>query len=344
MFGKKAFFRMEPCSTEFRFGIDIEVRSDDEEVSSHNLRVMRIENLAKCHGLKKLAIVASCVNTIQGLDENRELVHLEIYQGMLRKIENISHLHNLEILDLSFNQIRRIEGLESLTNLRKLYLSSNKISKIEGLENLTNLTVLELGANRIRTIEGIETLTRLEQLWLGKNKIDTMDGFAGCWFPKLTQLSLQSNRLTSWSVDLFARAAPNLTNIYLGSNQLLDPDFAVLSAMNDELLEEIDLSCNKLTAVPAFTRPMVNLEELWLNDNAISDTSSFSRLAAAPRLRTIYMERNPVQKECPLDYRKSIIKASPDSLEQIDACIIPKCETNVVSSCPSTVKSILKHS
>ena len=334
-------------STEFRFGIDIDVHTDDEEVLSQHLRVKRIENLAKCKKLKRLSIVASCVREIEGLDENKDLEELEIYQGLLTQIHNISHLTRLRVLDLSFNNIKRIENLEPLVNLEKLYLSNNKISVIEGLESLTKLRVLELGSNRIRSVDApcFAQLTELEELWLGKNKITDMDGFKPFRFSKLRQLSLQSNRLTKWTPELFGLVAQNLENVYLGSNQLPDLDERILESMNPNSLVELDLSCNALTQVPQFPKPMNTLEELWLNDNLIDSVESLKCLNRIfPSLRTIYIERNPVHSQCPLDCRNTIIQHAPKSLEQIDASRVNYQHVVLYpSGAATTVKSILKH-
>ncbi len=338
---------VEEDATEFRLGVDIEVNTDDEEIVCQHYRVKRIENLEKCKNLKKLAIIASCVKEIEGLDnQGGHMEHLEVYQGLVKEIRNISHLTNLRILDLSFNKITKIEGVESLVNLEKLYLSNNRISVIENLSSLQKLKVLELGSNRIRRITGLEELKKLEELWLGKNKIENMHDLDHYQFPHLRQLSLQSNRLTEWSTALFTTVAPSLENLYLGSNALPNPAAEVLEGLNPERLEEIDLSSNKLTEIPAFTRPLHALQELWLNDNQIADTNSFQRLKEfLPNLKTIYMERNPVQTECPLDYRTQLRSNVPDSVTQIDATMISSEEQIVFSTIQTEgpTKSILRH-
>lgn len=334
-------------STEFRFGIDIEVHTDDEEVNSQHYRVKRIEHLDKCRNLKRLSIVASCVDEIKNLDNNTHLEELEVYQGLLKEIKNISHLTSLRVVDLSFNDIKKIEGIDTLCNLEKLYLSNNKISVVEGLGTLRKLKVLELGSNRIRSVsvDCLENLTELEELWLGKNKITDMNDLNRFHFPHLKQLSLQSNRLTQWAPRLFMSVAPNLSNVYLGSNQLPDLDSDTLEAMSPDVLEELDISCNALTTVPQFPKPMVALTELWLNDNLIVSTDSLKTLRQVyPALKTIYVERNPVHAQCPLDCRNEILKNAPDSLEQIDAVMIPKHALRVSASSDFHVKkTILKH-
>ena len=187
----------------------------------------------------------------------------------------------------------------------------------------------------------------MEELWLGKNKITSMTGrFSEFTFPRLRQLSLQSNRLTEWNPLLFSHVAPNLENAYFGANQLSDMDSQVLEAVNPESIVELDLSYNCLTQVPLFPRPMHNMQELWLNDNKIDSVDSLKRLSVIfPNLRTIYIERNPVHRSCPLDCRNTILANAPETLEQIDATMIPKHEIRVEATAidRSSTKPILKH-
>ena len=334
--------------SEVRLGVDIPVHSDDEEITSHHYRVRRIENLERCSKLKRLSIVASCVDEIKNLENNSQLQELEIYQGLVTQISSgVSHLINLKVLDLSFNDIRVIENLGPLVHLEKLFLSNNKISAIQGLETLTNLKVLELGSNKIRSLDApcLMKLENLEELWLGKNKIASMDDLIPCRFPKLRHLSLQSNRLSHWSPDIFSLVTPNLTHLYLGSNQLPDMNEPTARAFNPHALQELDLSSNLLTEIPRFPLPMEALEELWLNDNRITADELFSTLKNSfPNLRTIYIERNPVHTEFPLDCRRRIISNAPETLEQIDASMLTqKGPVISVESCAGDVRSILRH-
>jgi protein phosphatase 1 regulatory subunit 7 len=162
--------------------------------------------------LKRLILIANCIEKIENLEANTELVHLELYQNLVKRIENISHLTKLEILDFSFNKIRDTFPLEKcpFSKLQELYLCSNKIEDIEGIWHMTELVMCEFGANRIRSIPGeFVNLTKLQELWLGKNKISCM-GLPP--MPALRRLSLQNNRLETWDESLFFNA-PNHTHL-----------------------------------------------------------------------------------------------------------------------------------
>ncbi|CAE8587585.1 unnamed protein product, partial [Polarella glacialis] len=125
------------------------------------------------------------------------------------------------------------------------------------------------------------------ELWLGKNKIGSM---ALPPMPALRHLSLQNNRLDVWDGSLFHNVS-GLTHFYVGHNNLPDlPDeFALLTK-----LVEVDLVKNAITRI----RPVPELaclQELWLNDNQITDLEEVRNLASFPALKTIYLERNPMQ-------------------------------------------------
>ena len=48
------------------------------------------------------------IKKIEGLDQNKELEELELYDNRIRHITNIAHLTKLVFLDLSFNRIKEI--------------------------------------------------------------------------------------------------------------------------------------------------------------------------------------------------------------------------------------------
>lgn len=261
--------------------------------------------------------MANCVEKIENLDSNVNLEHLELYQNLVKKIENISHLRNLTVLDLSFNKIRLTDSLATCNflQLERLYLSSNKITDIEGIFHLTNLKMVELGSNRIRCVPPeIASLVHLEELWLGKNKITSMTLPP---LPRLRHLSLQNNRLEVWEPAFFQNLS-GLTHLYLGHNNLPDlpEEFALLTN-----LVEVDLVRNAITLIKPIPELKV-LEELWMNDNKIEDLEQISHLGAFPALKTIYLERNPMQdlgnKEAEQRYTEAILKAVPH-IQQIDA-------------------------
>mmetsp|Transcript_9327 Transcript_9327/g.20754 ORF Transcript_9327/g.20754 Transcript_9327/m.20754 type:complete len:391 (-) Transcript_9327:76-1248(-) len=304
--------------TYYRIGLDHTYEAEDEEIHFQCTRIKKLENLeAAGPRLKRLILIANCIEKIENLESLINLEHLELYQNLLKRIENISHLTNLTTLDLSFNKIRSISPLGSCSfeRLTRLYLSSNKIDVIEGISHFRSLKMLELGSNRIRTVPSdVGQLVNLEELWLGKNKIDSM---ALPPLPKLRHLSLQNNRLELWDATLF-RNCPNLTHLYLGHNNLPDlpAEFGLLTS-----LMEVDLAKNAIATLRPLPE-MEKLEELWLNDCQIADLAEVRHLASFPALKTVYLERNPMHglgdPDSEQRYKEAILSAVPH-LYQLDA-------------------------
>merc|ERR1711881_727678 len=77
----------------------------------------------------------------------------------------------------------------------------------------------------------------------------------------------------------------------------------------------------KFPAVPS----LVNLEDLWMNDNQVSDLEEVcANLSKLPALKTVYLERNPIWAADTVDkarfdaYKSALSKACA-KLEQVDA-------------------------
>eukprot|EP00927_Polykrikos_kofoidii_P072015 TRINITY_DN68190_c0_g1_i1.p1 TRINITY_DN68190_c0_g1~~TRINITY_DN68190_c0_g1_i1.p1 ORF type:complete len:529 (-),score=117.49 TRINITY_DN68190_c0_g1_i1:63-1649(-) len=327
--------------TYYRLGVDYEVCPEDVELHLQCARIKKLENLeAVGANLRKLMLIANCIEKIENLDSLVNLDHLELYQNLLKRIDNIKHLTNLTVLDFSFNKIRSIKPLADcpFEKLEHLYLSSNKIDVIEGVFHFGNLTMLELGSNRLREVPSdLERLTNLRELWLGKNKIASM---ALAPLPRLQHLSMQNNRLEVWDAALFQNC-PNLSHLYLGHNNLPDlpEEFAQLKE-----LREVDLAKNVITHIPNFP-DMPKLQELWLNDNQVDDLDEIRHLAVFPGLRAVYLERNPMHglgdAEKEKRYKDAILQAAPH-IEQLDATHLTMSIKVICDETPAHVRGIRK--
>jgi protein phosphatase 1 regulatory subunit 7 len=105
-------------------------------------------------------------------------------------------------------------------------------------------------------MEGIESLTSLESLWLGKNKIETVSHVGH--FPKLKQLDIQNNRLTSLGQELCGLTT--LTELYLACNAI-ESVAGGLPTLSP--LSTLDLSNNKVADISGIDA-CTHLEELWM--------------------------------------------------------------------------------
>ncbi|KAF1321107.1 Protein phosphatase 1 regulatory subunit, partial [Globisporangium splendens] len=263
---------------------------------------------AKAHGsIIRLHIRSNLLRSMDGIASLVQLEHLELYDNQIQKISCLDALVNLRVLDLSFNEIRVIPDLSHLTKLEELYVANNKLKKISGLTHLTTLKKLDLGANRLRDIEGLEGLENLEQLWLGKNKITKIQGLD--FLKKLRIISVQSNRLEK--VEGFENTLA-LEELYLSHNGITKLE-GVAHLKN---LTVMDVGANRITEIPEDIQSLTELEDLWLNDNQVERFSETNHLVPLKKLRTLYLERNPLAKD--FEYRKRLEALLPD-LDQIDA-------------------------
>jgi len=88
-----------------------------------------------------------------------------------------------------------------------------------------------------------------------------------------------------------------------------------LMALPFSALHTIDLSRNKLSSCQPF-QTCYSLEDLWLSGNFIQHFDHINPIAELPKLTTIYLEYNPIDKD--VDYRIKLQKILPH-LKQIDA-------------------------
>ncbi|CAH2246738.1 phosphatase 1 regulatory subunit 7 [Pelobates cultripes] len=292
--------------------VDIETINldpDAEDVDLNHLRIGKIQGFEVLRKVKTLCLRQNLIKLIENLELLTTLTELDLYDNQIRKIQNLDNLSQLEILDLSFNLLRRIDGLDTLTQLRRLYLVNNKITRIENLVYLTQLRLLELGSNRLRVIENIESLRDLDSLFLGKNKITKLQNLET--LTNLTVLSVQSNRLTKIEG---LNSLVNLRELYLSDNGI-----QVLEGLdNNNKLTTLDVASNRIKRIENI-RHLTELQEFWMNDNLVENWGDLEELSGALALQTVYLERNPLQKDA--QYRRKIMLALP-SVRQIDATFV----------------------
>ncbi|XP_072474911.1 protein phosphatase 1 regulatory subunit 7 isoform X2 [Notamacropus eugenii] len=287
----------------------VHLDEDAEDIDLNHYRIGKIEGFEVLKKVKTLCLRQNLIKCIENLEELQSLRELDLYDNQIKKIENLEALKDLETLDISFNLLRNIEGIDQLTQLKKLFLVNNKISKIENISNLQQLRMLELGSNRIRAIENIDSLTNLDSLFLGKNKITKLQNLDA--LSNLTVLSMQSNRLTK--IEGLQNLV-NLRELYLSHNGI-----EVIEGLeNNNKLTMLDIASNRIKKIENISH-LTELQEFWMNDNLIDSWSDLDELKGAKHLETVYLERNPLQKDP--QYRRKIMLALP-TIRQIDATFV----------------------
>ena len=84
---------------------------------------------------------------------------------------------------------------------------------------------------------------------------------------------------------------PNLEQVYFQQNRITK----ISHLENLNKLEILDLALNKIEVIEGLDSQAESLDELWVNDNKISDWSSVEYLGKTLKnLNNIYMAVNPV--------------------------------------------------
>jgi len=143
--------------------------------------------LANLSGLRRLSLVSSKVEEIQGISQLPELEYLNLYNNELAAVQ-LNDFPKLVELDLSKNLFVNFSKFKMNFN-GKLDLSSNYINKLDGIENIfAKLDTLNLSKNKINNFTPIYAIDILnviadgnriayvsptdDQILAAKNKIE----------------------------------------------------------------------------------------------------------------------------------------------------------------------------
>jgi len=204
----------------------------------------------------------------------------------------------IEEMDLDGMNIKGIEStaFKNYVNLKRLDLTDNNVENLDSIsksfEFLGNLEYLNLGENLIKSIpaEAFSKLRNLKELMLYGLSLTSFKKNTFLGLDKLEGLDLDYNRLETIDRDTFNGIKSTIKHLNLGTNRLtrlddfLFADFSVLETLKfrkNELefisptafngltgLQKLDLSLNKLTALPLNGfESLNNLESLTLYSN-----------------------------------------------------------------------------
>ncbi|KAM9374698.1 extracellular matrix protein 2 [Phaethornis superciliosus] len=224
---------------------------------------------------------------------------------------------NLEWIDLSKNNITSpgigLQAFKILKKLKRLYLDGNMLVHIpsglpstleeikindnhlhaideDGLQGLKNLVTMELEGNKLSEANvsplAFYPLKSLSYLRLGRNKFRIIpQGLPAT----LEELYLENNQIEEVSEICFNHTK-NINVIVLKHNKLEEHRIAPLAWINQENLESIDLSYNKLYHVPSYLPK--SLLHLILIGNQIERIPGYVFGHMKPGLEYLYLSFN----------------------------------------------------
>ncbi|MFA6427614.1 MAG: leucine-rich repeat domain-containing protein [Candidatus Magasanikbacteria bacterium] len=139
-------------------------------------------------------VLKSDVNSIAELRLNGK--------GILN-LQGLEEFRSLVLLDLRDNQISDIAPITSLTGLMNLNIDNNRITSLGQFRHLIALQELSLRQNQITSMDIQGSISGLKRLYLSNNQINDMSGlitplslFA---FPMLEEIYLDNNQISSLS-------------------------------------------------------------------------------------------------------------------------------------------------
>ncbi|NXS99655.1 ECM2 protein, partial [Jacana jacana] len=231
--------------------------------------------------------------------------------------EAFNGIPNLEWIDLSKNNITSPgigpRAFKILKKLKRLYLDGNMLVHIpsalpstleeikindnhlhaideDGLQDLKNLVTLELEGNKLSEANvsplAFYPLKSLSYLRLGRNKFRIIPQGLPV---TLEELYLENNQIEEVSEICFNHTK-NINVIVLKHNKLEEHRIAPLAWINQQNLESIDLSFNKLYHVPSYLP--TSLLHLILIGNQIERIPGYVFGHMKPGLEYLYLSFN----------------------------------------------------
>lgn len=255
---------------------------------------------------------------------DKELTSIELVGNAITSIPDAAFngIPNLERIDLRKNNITSSgigpHAFKILKNLQRLYLDGNALDHIpSGLpstleelkinENqlhaidedsflgLKNLVTLELENNKLSEANvsplAFQPLKKLSYLRLGRNKFRTIpQGLPH----SIEELYLDHNEIEEITEVCFNRTE-NINIIVLRHNKLEESRIAPLAWINQQNLESIDISYNRLYHVPSYLPK--SLVHLVLIGNQIDRIPGFVFGHMTPGLEYLYLSFNKLDDE-----------------------------------------------
>ncbi|XP_075062506.1 uncharacterized protein LOC142151094 [Mixophyes fleayi] len=195
-----------------------------------------------------------------------------------------------EILILRFNALKSVatSTFKGMKNLVELDLSDNALSSFQ-VDFPLMLEELNLANNSLDAVPKLTQMSSLTHLVLSNNRISTIPATAFAGLKKLKSLELQKNEIDHLPKEVF-KDVPLLTQLDLSYNKLwIIPDQLISSL---DHLEKFYLTGNKLTEIP---------------DGFFGDLV----------LAYVYLDKNPWNCNCALEYFKKWIEENVDSVYHI---------------------------
>ncbi|XP_033896202.3 PH domain leucine-rich repeat-containing protein phosphatase 2-like [Acipenser ruthenus] len=242
--------------------------------------------------LRALHTSANHLITVNIYPVPNQLTHLDLSRNLLAYLPDwVCDTRKIEVLDVSHNLLTELPGrLLSSLSLRKLLAGHNQLHSLPDLLDHIPLEALDLQHNKLGELP--ESLfykaLNLRYVNVSANSLETVPPSSQSEesLSALQELYLTSNNLNEQCAALLA-GHQNLRVLHIAYNQLQSFPPSKLTKL--ELLEELNLSGNKLKTIPSTVANCKRLHTLIAHSNHIS---VFPEILNLPEIKLVDLSCN----------------------------------------------------
>ncbi|KAM9861405.1 PH domain leucine-rich repeat-containing protein phosphatase 2 [Aulostomus maculatus] len=242
--------------------------------------------------LRMLHASSNRLNTVNIYPVPNQLTHMELSQNLLEYLPDwVCDCRKIEMLDVTHNLLSELPSrlLNSLS-LRKLLAGNNRLQRVPDLLDHVPLEALDLQHNKLAELP--ETLfykaLNLKYLNVSANALESIPPSSPSEesLSTLQELYLTRNNLNENCGALLV-GHQNLRVLHIAYNQLVSFPASKLSKL--ELLEELNLSGNKLKTIPSTVSSCKKLHTLIAHSNHIT---VFPEILSLPEIKLVDLSCN----------------------------------------------------
>ncbi|XP_055700052.1 protein artichoke [Phlebotomus papatasi] len=262
------------------------------DLSNNNIMSIRPSSFVNVMSIQRLSLRGNQLSAFKGeiFNTGTSLEDLDISNNQIIYLfPSAFRIHpRLKNLDISSNKLKFFvsELIGNLQYLEFINLSGNMLKNIEELDfaRLPRLRSLLIARNSIDTLSemSFHNSTQLQIIDLSDNKLERIGDRTFEGLVRLEHLNLEGNNLSELPETIFERGKLQmLENINLARNNF---EVAPLKSLQRQyfFVSSVNLSQNKLKHIPGDDSIMVNIKELDLSFNPLSE-EAISNILSEPK-------------------------------------------------------------
>ncbi|KAM9764852.1 PH domain leucine-rich repeat-containing protein phosphatase 2 isoform 1-T1 [Menidia menidia] len=242
--------------------------------------------------LRMLHASSNRLTTVNIYPVPNQMTHMDLSQNLLEYLPDwVCDCRKIEILDVTYNLLSELPSrlLNSLS-LRKLLAGNNRLQRVPDLLDHVPLEALDLQHNKLTELpEGLfNKALNLKYLNVSANALESIPPSSQLEesLSTLQEFYLTRNHLNENCGALLV-GHQNLRILHIAYNQLLSFPASKLSKL--ELLEELNLSGNKLRTIPSTVSSCKRLHTLIAHSNHIN---VFPEILHLPEIKLVDLSCN----------------------------------------------------